>query len=1167
MSAGAQRRAADPAVSAWVGASAGTGKTRVLTERVLRLMLAGTPPEKILCITFTKAAAAEMAERLHKTLAGWATAADRPLVEALQDLLDRHPTGAEETRARRLFAQVLDAPGGMKFQTIHAFCQSLLRRFPLEADLPPHFDLADERVAAELLTAARRRIILDPRSALIAARERLAADLNEEAFAELMTGLVAERGRLHRLLDGHQGLQPLLAALAATLDLPAGTSEAAVLATAAAEGAFAGSALRQAAALLLASDKTTDQGAGRLMADWLAADPDSRARGFDDYALAFLTKEGTPRKSVPTKAVRQRHPDVAAAVETEAERIIRVRERRRAAAVLAGTAAVLTLGEALIVAYEAEKRQRALLDYDDLILAAGRLLDRPDIGPWVLYKLDGGIDHVLVDEAQDTNPDQWQVIAKLTEEFFADAGAGARPPGHRTVFAVGDEKQSIFSFQRADPAAFGAMREHFAARVTACGATWRPVDLETSFRSTRAVLGLVDAVFEDAGARDGLTLDPATPIRHIAHRSRAGGLVELWPALGDDDSQDEAPWTPPTVQGGGQKSYLRLAARIAATIRDWLDRGEMLEARGRPIHAGDILILVRRRNHLFTALVRALKERDVPVAGVDRMVLTEQLAVQDLLALADVLLLPEDDLTLATVLKSPLIGLEEERLFALAHGRTGSLWQALGHAAEAGDAACRAAADYLAGLLARVDYVRPYELFAELLVRPCPADPVSGRRALLARLGAEAEEPLDELLALALAFERDHPPSLQRFRGWLEAGAVEIKREQEQAGRPQVRIMTVHGSKGLQAPIVFLPDTAGTPEDGNRAWPILWPDEDCPVPLWTARKDDADPVALAARRRHLDRQMREYRRLLYVALTRAADRLYIAGCYGRKAPAAGCWHALATAGMARLAEREPVERFETEIGTVLRCHLPQTEPVAPSGDGVGEGRPAAPAAAPLPGWCRRPPPEEPRPPRPLTPSRPSQADPPVRSPRGAADPGPFRRGRLVHTLLQHLPDLPAAARDAACRRFLAQPRHGLAPQDQAALAAETLAVLAHPDFAPLFGPGSRAEVPVVGPVAGLAADPGTGEGPPLILSGVVDRLVVTPAAVLIVDYKTNRPPPTKLAEVPPAYWHQMAAYRAALAALWPDRPIRCALLWTDGPRLMELPAAMLTAPTPQPPRP
>jgi ATP-dependent helicase/nuclease subunit A len=1139
-----QRQASDPAASVWVGASAGTGKTKVLTDRVLRLMLAGTDPGRILCLTFTKAAAAEMANRVAARLAGWTTLPDAALEDALAELTGERPHQAERQTARRLFARLLETPGGMKIQTIHAFCQSLLRRFPLEAGLSPHFELMDDRTAEEQLQAARTRVLIDarthPDSPLGRSMALLTGTLSEDQFSERLTEITRERGRIRRILAAEGGLEGCAGAIAAAVGIPGGTRADALLAAACQSAEEAD--LRSACAALAGGTKT-DLERSQTVQRWLDLSSADRPAGWPAYVRAFLTAEGEVRKTLLTKAPAARFPAALAALEAEAIRILAVESTMRSAIVAEASLALLTMADAMLQAFQDQKAARGLLDYDDLILTAADLL-RGDTCAWVLFKLDGGLDHVLIDEAQDTNPDQWRIVAAIAEEFFHGLGRPTATP--RTLFVVGDEKQSIFSFQRADPAEFRRMREHFSARVTAAGQRWRDVDLQISFRSVGAVLKAVNSIFSSPQALNGVA---AAPLQHLPFRRGMAGQVELWPPVSPTRPEPGEPWALPVDPRRLEPPMARLARTIAGRIQTWLAGDERLPARQRGIRPGDILILVRRRNAFVTHMVRALKECDVPVAGVDRMLLSTQLAVMDLLALAGFLLLPDDDLTLATLLKSPLLGFSEDQLFDLAQGRTGSLWSAL--QSQGGPAH-----DWLRSLLAETDFQAPFELFAGVLVRPCPGDPGSGRRAILGRLGPEAQDPLDEFLSAALDFEQEHVPSLQGFVHWLSASDTEIKRELEATadgpgggpgGGPRggrVRIMTVHGSKGLQAPVVILPDMVGTPDQSPR---ILWPDgnDDRTVPLFAPRAEQEDAACRSARQRAAERRDQEYRRLLYVALTRAEDRLVLCGWEGKNAPSDRSWYSLARTALAEIADTRPIDLTEVSpsgwSGDGLLLRDEQIVPIRDPGlSDTGTSPPAPP-----PDWLRQPPPVEAEPTRPLTPSRPEGVEPAVRSPLGPDDGTRFKRGSLIHKLLQTLPDLPSERREAAARHFLGSASHGLSGDQADAIASETIRVLNDPAFAQLFGPDSRAEVPLVGVVGGRT------------LSGQIDRLAVTGDTVWIVDYKTNRPPPRRLADVPAIYIAQMAAYRAALSALYPARTVRCVLLWTDGPFTTEIPADLL----------
>jgi ATP-dependent helicase/nuclease subunit A len=754
----AQRRAADPAVSAWVGASAGSGKTTLLTARVLRLLLGGCDPGRILCLTYTRAAAAEMATRLAARLGDWAAMPDARLAAALDDL----GVAAEEAtmaRARGLFARVLDQPGGLRIATIHAFCQSLLRRFPLEAGVAPHFALVEERDAAELLAAARDEALTDPSAAIAEAVATVAPLSREDGFAQLVGTVLGAGGRLARALQEANAPDGVAAMQRRVLALDLDATEAELLAAACARDMTA--LTRAAGALALGGKEDQDRAAA--MHPWLALSHDGRLGAWESWQKVFLTETGTIRKRLATKKAIAAMADLVAVMEDEAAYVLAVESDRRAVRAAEASAALVRLVTPVIEAYGRRKRSRAGLDYADLIGHARALLASADTA-WVQYKLDGGLDHVLLDEAQDTSPAQWEVVERLTEEFFA--GEGAREGLARTLFAVGDVKQSIYRFQGAQPAEFGAARTRTADRVAAAHGSghFRTEQLAVSFRSTEPVLALVDAVFAAPEAAEGVALD-GTAITHRPVRLGEAGRVELWPPIDPDPIPEATEWSP-DPRNRVRDAEEKLAEAIAAMIKGWLETNERLPARGRPIRPGDILVLVRRRRAFVGQLVRALKRRDVRVSGIDRMRLAEELAVMDVLATLDALLLPEDDLTFAAALRSPLFGLTDPSLMALAVGRGRLPLRAAlrRRAPERQD--WREAEERFAALAARADFDTPHALIARLL------GPLGGRARLLARLGPDAADPIDELLNAALAHERAHPPSLQGFLAWLRAGGA-----------------------------------------------------------------------------------------------------------------------------------------------------------------------------------------------------------------------------------------------------------------------------------------------------------------------------------------------------------------------------------------------------------
>lgn len=1151
-----QRAAADPTVSAWVAANAGTGKTQVLTDRILRLLLNGTRPERIVALTYTKAAAAEMSKRVFDRLARWVTAPEADLVTALTDLAGVTPNVEHMTRARQLFAAAIETPGGLRVQTIHAFSERLLQRFPLEAGIPPGFSILDDRTGSELRRAATDEVLgiaaTQPDTPLGAALSTMIAYAVDDQFDAVLREALAKREWLvamARLSEAEvDEFYRRLAGLAADDD--AASIELAMLDVVPAsqiEG------LRDIFRNGGVTEKEVAEHFHRVLTD------KANTARLAAMTAALMTKGDTPRKKVVTKATREAHTHVEALYQSAQGKFEDLQRQLIALDLIAATRALIHIADAVRQRYEQAKAQRAALDFDDLIRKAVDLVQPQANGlggaEWVLFKLDGGIDHILVDEAQDTSPQQWALIDQLAQEFFS---GGSRDDILRTLFAVGDEKQSIYGFQGAAPEMFQKMGAVFAERATSAQRGWRRVPLNVSFRTTEPVLSAIDAVFADAKRTPGLTADAAA-IQHIAHRAGQAGHVELWPIERPEHDVESDPWAPlkekPVVS-----PVARLAGRIADTIKGWLDNGEMLVSENRRVRAGDVLVLLGRRNPFAPVMVAALKARQVPVAGTDRLKLTDQIAVQDLLVLADFLTLPEDDLALATVLKSPLFGLDDDALTDIAAARKGSLWSAVLERAKS-DVRFVEAADRLRQWRAEADFLPPYEFFASLLNR----DNGLMHRRLLTRLGAEAADPIDELLSLALTYDAAEPPSLQGFLTWVGAATHEIKRDMEQ-GRDEVRVMTVHGAKGLEAPIVFLPDTCSSGR-GVQA-PLLeavgdWPQAIADVRLWPVKGTGDLPFVRVAMDAKAARDSEERNRLLYVALTRPRDRLYIAGYAGTKDPVPECWYHLIAGALT-----PGMSEFDLGNGrTGHRLIGLQTAPYdAPRGHGA-----TSVDKVDLPAWATTPAPREGQATVPLAPSRlapletdeageavepakATQTEPPLLPPGVASDTRRFLRGTLTHALLEHLPTLPQHSWTVGAKTFLAKRGSELPESMRASIAKEVLEILAHPRFGALFGPDSQAEVPIVAEITRP-----NGKGQPIRLMGQIDRLARVGDEVLIIDYKTNRPPPLHADGVAEAYLLQLAAYRIAVRKIFAGCTVGAAILWTDGARLMEIGGERLDA--------
>ena len=1109
-----QVQAAAPGNSTWLSANAGSGKTRVLTDRVARLLLDHVQPQHILCLTYTKAAASEMQNRLFRRLGEWAMLDAETLTGKLRELGLEGEVGEQTLReARRLFARAIETPGGLKIQTIHSFCASLLRRFPLEAGVSPQFVEMDDRAARRL-------------------REDILEDLADGPAPDLFDGIAAwftgdDLDRLMGDIAKHRDAfpsEPDAAAIWDMQDLPAGYDEDALR-----SDLFLGGEaelLADLRAALAAGTSTDMKAAERLKA------VDTAAPGKADYEAlegVFLFGSGAKEPfsakigSFPTKKTREAHPGLMPALEALMLRVEAARPRRLSLIAARKTLTLHRFAAAFLPEYEARKLRHGWLDFDDLILKARDLLTDRSVAEWVLYRLDGGIDHILVDEAQDTSPLQWEVIDLLAQEFTSGQGARDVP---RTIFVVGDQKQSIYSFQGADPDGFDRMRRHFAERLKNVSVPLENLLLEYSFRSSPAILRVVDATFPEHD-RAGL----GDEVSHLAFRGEMPGRVDLWPVVEKTEKPERPHWTEPVDTVSPEHHSVKLAERVAGEIKAMIERGETLwkskdgETWRRPVTPGDFLILVQRRSDLFHEIIRACKAAGLAIAGADRLKVGGELAVRDLKALLSFLALPEDSLALATALRSPLFGWDEAQLFDLAAGREEKfLWETLRKRFSAGTEPF----DTLDALLRDADYLRPFDLLERILTRH------DGRRKLIARLGEEAEDGIDALLSQALAYERMEVPSLTGFVTWLESEEVEIKRQLD-AASDRIRVMTVHGAKGLEAPIVILPDTGKRPPP--KPGEIVTDGQGRPI--WKPASGDSPDAVNEALTQQKTRQEEERQRLLYVAMTRAEQ--WLITCAAGDLDKGKTWYERIAAGMAHAGAVE----HDFGFGQGLRYETGDW-----GGAAAAAKAPAAPAAVALPDWARA---------RAAVPERPVAALSPSDLGGAKALPGEGdgldedaakRRGTLLHLLLEHLPGIDPAQWDALAPKLLRQAENPPDSAETVTLLAEARAVLTAPDLAHVFAPGTLAEVDVSASLPALGGQR---------IRGAIDRLIVEPGRVLAVDFKSNAVVPARPGDVPEGLLRQLGAYAAALGAIYPDRRIETAILWTREARLMPLPDSLITA--------
>ncbi|MDP1703035.1 MAG: double-strand break repair helicase AddA [Aestuariivirga sp.] len=1096
-----QKSASNPAASAWVGANAGSGKTHVLVDRVTRLMLAGVDPMSILCLTYTKAAAKEMANRLHERLGAWVGLSNAALTKQLIQM--GHDDVGHQTlsRARRLFTAALETPGGLKIQTIHAFCERILQLFPVEAGLAPGFEVLESSQSRQLLREARDQVLREAQgeetSPFACALEITTRHTHSDSFDALLERLLSKRQTLKDAIAAYGSIENIGKALRAEFAIEPQHSidnlRTELL-------RFDRTVIERIIPVLSASLATNQKTAGHLAA-LLKENDGSQAESL--IRRVYYTSDGEkPKKiaSVVTEKLLKDNPRIRDWLSQEMPRCLALIEQIDNLTRIEATCALLTLADAMISEFESVKKLRGAYDFDDLIIKTRDLLVDKASAQWVLFKLDRGIEHVLVDEAQDTSLAQWQIVSALTSEFFA--GTGSREVPDRTLFVVGDRKQSIFSFQGANPAAFEASRETFGTQITNVGQAFSTVDLTISYRSTMEVLKAVDMVFAE-GTRARMGLDGVHPqnLHHESNRGGEHGLFELWPLMEPDEKAEREAWQAPVDQYPPRSGLRKLAQKLAEMIRSWIGKRHIMALK-RAVEAGDILILFRTRSALFDILISELRRAGIPVAGADRLKLSENIAILDVMALVQFVLLPDDDYSLACVLKSPLVptAVTEDQLFKLAHGRDStSLWARL---STSDDASCVEARKVLEEWLKASESLRPFEFLSMALIKT--------RKAFLARLGSEAGDALDALLEVSLSYEENHSSSLAGFATWFASEDTEIKRNMDQ-GSGEVRLMTVHGAKGLESSIVILPDTTSTPRsNATSALMFVEPKSGgATLPFWRLSGLAQSRAIEDWKDKDKQTELEEQRRLLYVAMTRARDELYVCGYKIHKESPENSWYTLVEEAVQ---SQGILRATQSPDGNSCQRHGPD-----PTWNGMASVLPKAIQEAPA--WLFK------------NPDFVHQGWTPARTRRDVGSNAAVARGGAIHKILQDLPGLAPDAGLNFARRVLA--KNGL----DAGLAEKIFGLMTHPDHSDFFGPESQAEVSI-----GSISQNGQR------ITERLDRLVVRDRDILVLDYKTDWNVPDRL-EADHPHVMQLARYARTLGQAYDGKTVRAAILWTSLPRL------------------
>jgi ATP-dependent helicase/nuclease subunit A len=1125
-----QNSASNPIHSVWVSANAGAGKTHILVERIIRLLLPpfNCPPHKILCLTYTKAAATEMTERLFHRLGAWITKTDAELLDDITKMTGRTPAYNDIIIARRLFASVLETAGGLKIQTIHGFCEHLLRRFPNESGYPTDFTLLSDvdlkNIYHDALNNLSLYVLQNPQTELANALGVISKHYNMNDFIDLVIN--SRKIYTQITADGSEFWNA--ERLVQTLGLPSEIENKNIY------DDFL-NLLDDTKISCLISALESGGTNDNKRADTLKY---IQIKGIDNFNLwseLFLTgkKEMRVKKSFITKDIQKKFPDLSDYLFTLYDVFAKTYIHHNGMLIYDLTKNTSLVLKNIYTFIDNVKHAKNVCDFDDIIMRTRNLLTNTDVSSWVLWKFDGGIDHILVDEAQDTAPEQWDIIRSITQDFFKpnhnDNGFK-----HRTVFAVGDEKQSIYGFQGAAPEKMAQNADFFASQASSINHQWSAENLRGSFRSSPAIMNLVDNVFQNEAAA-GVLFGNLERIEHYAVANMGPGYVEMMPPVVPVQNDNADAWTDALDSVSSLSPKAINAKKIALKIQELLQSPKLIPSTRRPAEPKDIMILLQKRDATMQSLIKELIALKIPVSGLDRIYLLNEMAILDMLALIDFCLYTDDDLSLAQILRSPLCDISEEDLFILCHNRTGKLWHSLDLHKD-NKPNFSDAYHFLNILLMQSQTLSVFEFISFVL------ETHQGRKKFIARLGRDCLDGLDELVNKALAFGQNRNPSLQAFVQFMRDSGGNQKRDID-TNHNAVQIMTIHGSKGLEAPIVFLPDCCDLPKtNGDLFKRFVITADNTPMIL---KEGGQHPTAIDHKEFLKSKDLDENRRLLYVALTRAKDWLFISGKLRKSKNdkykiSDKCWYHYIKNGLLCLDNYDMIDSENSQFPTYIYNDIATHEITYKPKPAVTESSPPALHTRSLPAWA-------------LADAvtiqhqknkfiAPSTA---TNTHYVHDDDNAKMRGIIIHKLLEILVNMPPQHRPQATDNYLK--KYNLTAQTHERYKSEIFNLMDNPDFNILLSSNGLSEVPIMGQIPELDN---------MNVSGQIDRMVITDTQILLADYKTDKDL-SKDTPLPEQYVLQMALYQSACKHIYPNKTIKCFIIATAKPDIIEIDTMML----------
>lgn len=838
----------NPAYSFWINASAGTGKTTILVKRVLGLLANKVEAKRILCLTYTKAAAIEMAERIKQELSNWIFLQEEELVQILTNLLNREITKTDIAHARKLFIFILETENSLNIQTIHSFCQKIIRSFAFEIGISSDFALIKEEDYTDLIFSVKEQIYNKSYNdqLIFTALKDINLYGSEDSLNSVFRE-IAEKISFYTKIFKNASYLELNNNLKKTLKITS-------LSTQEIYNDFLEyyqdfSLARD----ILSAGNQSEQTKGDFLKIWHFLTPEEKLDRLDEYLDIFMTKEREPRKNLLSSNLKKKFPDLEIILLNEQDRIINFINRLNNFKLWKLSSALTIIASTFTKLFNKIKKEKNILDYHDLIHYTQELFVNNSAKDFVLYKIDSKLDHLLIDEAQDTSPEQWDIISKLTEDFFS----GESYECEKSLFVVGDEKQSIYSFQGANHSFYHNTYNYFKQKILSSKRNFLELELDHSYRSSTIPLKLVDKIFNQQSIKNSVS-SKITPIKHISMRSQDFGRIEVLPCITETTSAAQI-----------------LANNIAMKIKVILDSKTTID--NHLVQPRDIMVIVKTRDDFYYKLIQSCNELNIPINGLDRINLNNYIGIEDFILIIKFALMPHDDLNLATILKSPLFNISEENLLEICALRSNSVWQEIQN---------RANLDEFIDIYSKLNailnnnYMKPSEFINYILYD------LEAKEKFIARLGQEFIFFLNNFWERVLQFEQENIPTLHAFLEWFIKSKHEIKKtfspEENKA-----QILTSHGAKGLQAKIVILPDT--TKMFSTKVDSLLEFSEN--ILYWNGNSNYQNDYIIAKKLCVKAEKYHEYLRLLYVALTRAENWLIIAGFSNLKLNK-DCWYNL-----------------------------------------------------------------------------------------------------------------------------------------------------------------------------------------------------------------------------------------------------------------------------------